>query len=252
MQPMITHRQIQRGFAALAAAALLGGCAIFRTPPPLTAETAYQRGMEAYQAGRYGRAAELLEQFAAVSAPDARLKEALMALAHSRMEQREYVAAANSYMRVVTQFAADTEAADARFGLCEAYYRQAPRPQLDQEYTQTAVAYCDSYTQYYPGTPKADVAGRYVVELRGRLAEKAYLNGYYYLRRGLHDASIVYFTRVLEHFPETAHAPAALARMVEAYDRMGYREEEEAARERLRREYPESPEARALAAAPAT
>lgn len=252
MQPMISYRPFQRGLAALAAAALLGGCAIFRSPPPLTAETAYERGMAAYRAENYGRAAELLEQFVAASGPDARLKEALVALAYSRMVRRDYLSAANTYMRVVTQFPADPEAEDARFGLCEAYYQQAPRPQLDQEYTETAVVYCDSYRQYYPSTPEAEIAGRYVTELRGRIAQKAYLNGAYYLRRGLFDASVVYFSRVLESFPETVHAPAALARMAEAYGRMGYREEEAAARERLRREYPESPEAQALAAAPAT
>lgn len=249
---MTNHRPIQRGVLALTAAALLGGCSIFRAPPPLTPETAYQQGMEAYRAERWGRAAELLQQYAAVAAPDPRLKEALMALAHARMQRREFVSAANDYMRVVTQFPADPEAQDARFGLCEAYQRLAPRPQLDQEYTHAALAYCESYAQLYPAGERAATARRHVGEMRGRLAEKAYLNGFYYLRRGLHDASLVYFTRVVDDFPETGHAAAALARMVEAYGRMGYREEEEATRQRLQREYPESPEARSLAAAPAS
>lgn len=242
---------MHRAVLALAAAAVLGGCAIFRTPPPLTPDTAYEQGMQAYEAGRYRRAAELLQQFVTNVGPDARLKPALMALARSRMEMREYVTAASDYLRVATQFPGDPEAAEARFGLCDAYYRLSPRPQLDQEYTHAAVTYCESYAQYYPASARAQEATRIVAELRGRLAEKAYLNGFYYYRRGLYDASVVYFDRVLEQFPETAHAPAALARLVEAYGRMGYREEEEAARQRLLREYPQSPEARTLAPAAA-
>jgi outer membrane protein assembly factor BamD len=249
---MTKTRTIQRGVLALSAAALLGGCAVFRSPPPLTPETAYQQGMEAYRAERWGRAAELLGQYTAAAAPDQRLKEALMALAHARMQRREYVSAANDFMRVVTQFPADPEAQEARFGLCDAYQRLAPRPQLDQEYTHAALAYCESYAQFYPESPRAGTARQHVAEMRSRLAEKSYLNGFYYLRRGLYDASLVYFTRVVDEFPETAHAPAALARMVEAYGRMGYREEETATRQRLTRDYPESPEARALAAAPAS
>lgn len=242
---------MQRAALALLAAAALGGCALFRTPPPLTPEVAYQRGMEAYEAGRYRRAAELLQQFVTAAGPDARLKPTLMALARSRMQTGEYVTAAADYLRVATQFPGDPEAADARFGLCEAYYELSPRPQLDQEYTHAAITYCDSYVQYFPASTRAQDATRYVAELRTRLAEKAYLNGFYYFRRGMYDASVLYFDRVLEQFPETAHAPVALARLVEAYGRLGYREEEEAARARLLREYPASAEARALAPAPA-
>lgn len=249
MQPMSNHRPFQRAALALLAAAL-GGCAVFRSPPPLTPESAYQQGMAAYEAERYRRAAELLQQFVTVAGPDARLKPSLMALARSRMETREYVTAAADYLRVATQFPGDPEAVDARFGLCEAYYRLAPRPQLDPEYTHAAITYCDSYVQYYPASTRAQDARGHVAELRGRLAEKSYLNGFYYFRRGMYDASVVYFDRVLEQFPETVHAPAALGRLVEAYGRMGYREEETAARQRLLREYPASPEARALAPAP--
>jgi outer membrane protein assembly factor BamD len=251
MHPMSNHRTIQRGALALLSAALLGGCAIFRSPPPLTPDSAYQQGMEAHEAGRHRRAAELLQQFVTVAGPDARLKPALMALARSRMEMREYVTAAADYLRVATQFPGDPEAQDARFGLCEAYYQMAPRPQLDQEYTGAAITYCDSYAQYFPASPRTATATGYVAELRGRLAEKSYLNGFYYFRRGMFDASVVYFDRVVEQFPETGHAPAALARLVEAYRRMGYREEEAATRARLLREYPQSPEARALAPTPA-
>ena len=60
---MTDHRPIRRAALALLAAAALGGCAIFRTPPPLTVETAYSQGMQAYQDGRWRRAAELLSQF---------------------------------------------------------------------------------------------------------------------------------------------------------------------------------------------
>jgi outer membrane protein assembly factor BamD len=250
MQPMTSIRSYRRASLALAAAAALGGCAVFRSPPPLTPDTAHARGMEAYEARRWGRAAELLQQFVTAAGVDPRVKPALMALAHARMERREYVSAASDYLRVVSQYPGDPEAVDARFGLCEAYYRLSPRPQLDQEYTATAMTYCDSYAQYYPASERAPTARAYVAEMRGRLAEKMYLNGFYYFRRGLHDAAIVYFNRVADEFPGTAHAPTALARLMDSYARLGYREEEAAARARLLREYPQSLEARSLTEAP--
>jgi outer membrane protein assembly factor BamD len=248
---MTDFRPIRRAALALLAAAALTGCAVFRTPPPLTVESAYTAGMQAFQDGRHRRAAELLSQFVAAAGADARLKGALMALGRSHLETRDYVTAAADFLRVATEFPSDPEAATARFGLCEAYHSLAPRPQLDPEYTTAAITYCESYASIYPGTPQAQQALQWVTEMRGRLAEKQYQNGFFYFRRGLYDAAVVYFNDVLANFPDTPSAPASLARLVEAYGRMGYREEEAASRQRLLRDYPQSTEAAALAAAPA-
>lgn len=245
------HRPVRRAALALLAAAALGGCALFRTPPPLTTETAYTQGMEAFQARRWGRAAELLSQFVSGASGDPRLKSALMALGRAHLETRDYVTAAADYLRVATEFPSDPEARDARFGLCEAYHELAPRPQLDPEYTTAAITYCESYASIYAGTPQAQQALQWVTEMRGRLAEKQYQNGFFYFRRGLYDAAVVYFNDVLAGYPDTPAASASLLRLVEAYGRMGYREEEAAARARLLRDYPQSTEAASLAAAPA-
>ena len=251
MQPMTNPRPFRRAALALLVAAALPGCALFRTPPPLTVESAYTQGMEAFNAGRYGRAAELLGQFVPNAAADPRLKGALMALGRAHLETRDYISATSSFLRVATEFPRDPEAADARFGLCDAYHRLSPRPQLDPEYTHAAITYCESFASIYPGTEQARQAQQWVAEMRGKLAEKAYQNGFFYFRRGLYDAAVVYFNDVLAQFPESSSAAPALARLVEAYGRMGYREEEAAARARLLRDYPQSAEARNLAAAPA-
>jgi len=251
MQPMTDSRLFRRAALALLVAAALPGCAVFQTPPPLTVESAYTQGMAAYEARRFGRAVELLGQFVPNAAGDPRLKGALMALGRAQLETRDYVSATTQFLRVATEFARDPEAAEARFGLCDAYHRLSPRPQLDPEYTSAAITYCESYASIYPGTPQATQALQWVTEMRGKLAEKSYENGFFYFRRGLYDAAVVYFNEVLAGFPETAWAPRALLRLTEAYDRMGYREEHAATRQRLLRDYPQSPEARNLAAAPA-
>ena len=248
---MTYHRPIRRAVFALAAAAALGGCALLRTPEPLTIDTAYTQGMEAFQAGRHRRAAELLTQFVTSTGADPRLKGALVALATSHFAMREYVSAASDYLRIVTEFPTDPEARDARFGMCRAYHELSPRPQLDPEYTTAAISYCESYASIYPGTPDARQAQEWVGEMRDKLAEKAYQTGFFYYRRGLYDASIVYFNDVLAQYPQSEWAPAALNQLMLAYGRMGYREEEAATRQRLLTQYPQSAQARALAAAPA-
>ncbi|HWK90033.1 MAG TPA: outer membrane protein assembly factor BamD [Longimicrobium sp.] len=244
---MTDPKPIYRAALALLAAAALQGCALFRAPPPLTADTAYTRGMEAVQAGRWGRAAELLSQFTQAASPgDPRLRDALMALGRAHLETRDYVTAGADFLRVVTEYPTDPAAIQGRFGICDAYHRLSPRPQLDQEYTLTGIAYCDSYAGLYPATPEAERARAWTVEMREKLATKALLNGTFYMRRALYDAAVVYFNEVLEEYPQSASVPGALLGLVQAYGRMGYREEEAAARERLLREFPQSEQARSL------
>jgi outer membrane assembly lipoprotein YfiO len=241
----------RRAAAALLVTLFLPGCAVFRKEQPLTPEMAYLRGMQAYQASRWARAAELIKRWVdANAAGDPRMPQALLALGTAHVHTREYLTASAELLRLVTEYPQAPEQQQARYGLCQAYRSLSPKAQLDQQYTETAITYCGSYAQYYAATPQADTAQRWVAEMNEKLAYKAYLTGMFYLRRQAVDAAVIYFNDTAAGWPESKWAPAAVARVVEAYTRIGYREEAEQARQRLLRDFPQSPEARAAAAAP--
>jgi outer membrane protein assembly factor BamD len=250
---MTNQRFGRRATAALLIAVSLSACAVFRKEAPVTPEIALVRGLNAYRAHRYTRAAELIKSWVdANAAGDPRMPGALMALGTSHIHTGEYLTASTEFLRLVTDYPQAPEQEIARFRLCEAYRGLSPRAQLDQQYTETAITYCQSYAGYYPATPQADTAKAWVVEMRDKLAYKAYLNGQFYLRRQAYDAAVIYFNDAANGYPDTRWAPAALARIVEAYTRIGYREEAEEARQRLLRDFPQSPEAHAALAPPAT
>jgi outer membrane assembly lipoprotein YfiO len=234
--------------APLALALALGtsGCAVFRSPPPVTPETSYAQGLQAYEAKRYRRAAELLQAWVDASPGDPRLPATLYTLGRARMESEEYLLAATSFLRVVTDYPSSPEQEQARFGVCEAYRSLSPGAALDQENTQTALLYCGSYVEYYPNAARADRARIWVSELRDKMARKSFDAGMWYFRRGAYDASVIYFQRAVAEYPDTPTAPQALMQMALAYDRVGYKEEAAETRARLREAYPQSAEARAL------
>lgn len=226
---------------------MLGACGRRHVPPAqLAPDVQYQRGIEAFEAGRHGRAVEFLQPFVIQHVGDPRLPEALFTLARAHDARREYIAAASEYQRLASEFPTHPHALAARLGTCEAYANLSPRPQLDQEYTHAALTHCESVVANYPGTPQAEQANERITELRHRLAQKAYETGMFYFRRRAWDASVIYFQRAVEQYPDTTVAPAALLRMHEAFSRVGYVEDAEEARERLLREYPQSPEAQGL------
>lgn len=229
--------------------ALAGACGPRQLPVNmLEPDVQYQRGIEAFEAGRHGRAVEFLQPFVLQNLGDPRMPEALYALARSHVARREYVSAASEFQRLAAEYPSHAYALPARLGSCEAYSSLSPRPQLDQEYTVSAMLHCESIVLNFPGTPEAETAATRVSEMRHKLAQKEYDTGLFYFRRRAFDASVIYFQRAVEQFPDTTVAPAALLRLHEAYSRIGYVEDADEARERLLREYPQSPEAQGLRA----
>jgi outer membrane protein assembly factor BamD len=226
--------------AAAAALLLLAACGGGGNPAPVGPDQLLERGQQEAARGKHRRAAETLQQFVTVAPTDPRVPEALLAMGRAHMAAEEYVSAAAAFLRLATSFPQDPRGKDARLGMCESYVRLSPKPALDQEYTRAAIVHCESVAAIYPGTPEAQQATGWVSEMKGKLARKEYESGMFYFRRKAYDASVIYFAEAANGYPGTPWAAAALARMVEAYDAIGYDEERDAAKARLLREYPES------------
>lgn len=230
-----------RGFLL---ALLLAGCAGNSiNPAELTADELYEQAAGYYQAGNLGRALPLMESFVQLHFGDPRAPEMRLWLGQAYQRRRQWITAAAHYQRLVEDYPSSPHALTARFGICDSYYRLSPPAHLDQEYTYAGIAHCESVATSFPDTEEGTQAAEYLQELRDKLAKKIYDAGEFYVRRRAYDAAVVYFQDVIDNFPQTRFAPAALRSLVETYRTLGYVEEAEAQRERLLSEYAESPEA---------
>ena len=160
-------------------------------PADLAPDVLYQQATAAYEAGRYGKATELLSAFVDRQAGDPRAPEARLLLGRAYAARREYVSAATEFQRLLSDYPSSPLGEEARFGICDAYYRLSPKPPLDQEYTRTALLHCESVATLFPGSAYADSAGRFIGEMNDKLARKLYENGVFYLRRRAYDASAI-------------------------------------------------------------
>lgn len=224
-----------------------GGCASAGPRlAELDAEQLFNHAMERYRAGKWRDAAEAFERFTFEHPDHPRYQEARFQLAEARFGLKEYITAATEYGRLAADFPAGPWADDARFKVCESYYRLSPRVELDQEYTSAAIDHCNALLSYHPDSPFVPRAGELIAELTNKLAEKLLLTGAYYQRRNAFDSAIKYYQMTSEQYPATPYAPRALLRLFRVYQRLEYRDEAEATRQKLLTDYPSSPEAREL------
>lgn len=229
----------------LAGACAAGGPMRFDSP-----EALYERALEEYQDEDWTEAILLLERLKLEYPTFSRIQEARFQLGNAYFSKKEYVTAANEFVRLATDYPTGTYADDARFRVCEAYAALSPVVERDQEYTRGAIEHCESLVAFYPTSEYVPQAREIVREMTNKLAAKVYEGGQFYQQRNAFDSAILYYERVIEEYPNSDVAPRALLRLVEVYTRLGYAEEARGAKERLLKEYPDSPAAREVAAIP--
>ena len=185
-------------------------------------------------------------------ARDPLLPQAYFYLGEAHTGRREYILAAQSYSRIPESFPEDTLAAVATFNAGMSYSRLWRKPSLDSDYGQTALATLQSFLAAYPDSPLRERAEKEIQKLNDWFATKAYDAGVFYLRRDAYDSAIIYFTDVVNGYPQTDHARLALLRLVEAYEKIGYKEELAETCATLRQKYAGNAEVRdACASVPA-
>ncbi len=231
--------------AVLMAPIALSGCPkeLPRDAPP---EEMYQIGVREFEERDWGRAIEALQRFLFLDPSHPKADSAQYLIGQSYFNQDQYLTAASEFLRLAQTRPAGPLADDARYRACLAYYELSPRPELDQEYTQEAISQCQSVALLYPGSPYTGEATRRAEELTNKLARKYYLNALYYFNRRAYDSALVYFEYLLRTYRGAAIEPEALLKLYETYMKLGYVPEAEETRDRLLRDYPDSPQAREL------
>jgi outer membrane protein assembly factor BamD len=209
----------------------------------MDADALLQFGLDRKTAHKWTEAQRALETFIFQFPTHARYQEARYKLAEMYFDKKEFITAASEYNRLANDFPQGEFADDSRFAVCLSYYRLSPKPELDQEYTRNALDYCQLVINYYPDTDFATRAQTMLAEMRDKLADKVYMNGEFYFKRKVYDSGIIYFNDVLELYPMTPAAAKSLMKLYETYLAIGYTDEATETKDRLLKDYPESPEA---------
>ena len=171
---------------------ILGACSGFeKILKSKDYEFKYKKALEYYENKDHYRYITLLEQLSPIYKGTMRSDTIEFYLAQGYYHQGDYLLAGHYYDKFRKTFprSAFTEESDFMYAYC--FYKSSPRPELDQDNTQAAIAAFAEFVTRYPNTKKFAEVNKLVLELREKLVEKSYLSSKLYYKIGDYKAAIV-------------------------------------------------------------
>jgi outer membrane protein assembly factor BamD len=165
----------------------------------------YTKAMEYYQKGEYSRASTLFDQIANVFKGTVKADTVCFYQAQSYYGQKDYIMAGYYFKDFSKDYPRSPYAEEADYLASYCNYLLSPRPSLDQDYTNQALAGFQYFIVKFPSSKFIPDAQRLIIELRNKLVEKSYMNAKLYFDLGYYKASLIALHNSLNQFPDTKY-----------------------------------------------
>jgi len=189
---------------------LLLGCSSSLDLTELSPEEHLQEAIKMYQEEDYEEAMRQFESILLQYSGSSLMDDAQYYLALTRYQRREYIIAAYEFSKLIKNMPASPFVPDAQFMLAESYYGLSPDYNLDQVYTDKAIAEYQAFIDFFPLNEKVQQAEEKINELNLKLAKKNLSIADIYQKLSYYTASIKYYGLVVENYHDTEFAPIAL------------------------------------------
>lgn len=197
--------------------------------------------MEEFRQGNCGSAIRGFRRLTFDLPPrDPRGAESRFYMAECHFQEHEFLEASRQFRRVSDESPSHPLAPAALLRAGDAFAELWKRPELDPTYGESALATYRELLARYPESEVAADGRERIVELNDKFAKKDYKTGEYYMRVRAYDSAILYFRSVVANYPQSSYASRSLIKLVEAYQKIGYRQEINETCSHLRRFYPDA------------
>lgn len=219
-------------------AAILGSCASGNASSEIRdAESAYKAGLEAFTKEDYFEAQRLFDvirlQFPTTQYAD----DAQYYLAEINFARKEFVMGAFNYGMVRRSYPTSDLNKLALYKTALCYYELSPPADRDQDYTKKAIGSFSEFQAIYSKDSLAVIAGKYIIELRNRLAEREMITADLYRNLYSNRSALIYYDAVLDEYPDTEFYEQAFVGKIESLIALRRYEEAKAVIELYRKRF---------------
>ncbi len=244
---MSAHRWLRPVWAALAGAVVGVACGPPKPPADIGPVQRFEWAHARFEEGRHEAAIRAFRNFLVQDPLNPLVDSAQYLIGEAFLRSDRELQAITEFEQLTRMRPNSPQADDAQFGLCRAHWELSPGLPKEQEHTRLAIDECTRLIQFFSDSPSTEEARRILQEARTKLAAKNFRIAKHYLDDELYQSANIYLEMALQQAPEEAPIiPEILTRLYRSYSRIGFETEAQAIRQRLLREWPESPEARSL------
>lgn len=175
---------------------------VLKSPNP---ELKYQKTIEYYEKGEYGKAMPLFEDLIPLFRGTDKGQKIYYYYCYANYYTEYYIQAAYHFKRYAKTYPLSTFAEDALFMSAYCNYLESPVPTLDQEPTYNAIDELQVFVNTYPKSPLVDSANTLVDELQLKLETKDFLNSKQYYKIKRYKAAVVALENTLQNYPQSRY-----------------------------------------------
>ena len=163
----------------------------------------YEKGFEYYNKGKYSKALQIFEQITTVYRGLEKGEKLMFYYAMTNFKVKDYYSAGYYFRKFASTYPHSEYNEEAMYMGAYCYYLDSPKPSLDQESTNMAIAEFELFISKYPNTAHKDSCNLLLDELRHKLQVKSYDNAYLYYKLGYYKAANVALKNSISDFPDS-------------------------------------------------
>jgi outer membrane protein assembly factor BamD len=170
-----------------------------------------------YVAKKYNYSQQLYEELFPLMKGQPQFEDLFYKYAYCSYYLHDYLQAENLFKQFVEVFPTSPKAEEMEFMRAFTYYKQSPKPQLDQTNTQKTIGLMQTFINTHPGSAKNKEATEIIDKCRAKLEIKEFESAELYYNMGHYRAAAIAYTSLMNDFPDSQKGDAYKLQIIKSY-----------------------------------
>ncbi len=210
----------------------------------------YKKAIEYYNSEDYEKANTLFTELLPIYRGTSRAETISYYISYCAYGIRSYQEAGYLFRNFIQTFPDSPYSEECLYMRAYCYYKDSPKPRLDQTSTTDAINAFQLYINRYPNSTRVLRCNEYIDELQDKLVYKSYLSARNYYDREYYPAAIIALQNSIKDYPGSSYREDLMFMLLESKHQLAYKSIDSKQRERYNdakeeyyafvNEYPES------------
>ncbi|MDR3712889.1 MAG: outer membrane protein assembly factor BamD [Puia sp.] len=170
-----------------------------------------------YASKDYNHAQQLYEELFRVFKGSEHFEDIYYKFAYCAYYLKDYINAENLFKGFVEVFPNSARSEEMDYMRAYTFYKQSPKPELDQTNTTKAIGFMQAFQNTHPGSARNKEAAQIVEECRGKLELKDYRNAQLYFDLGYFRAAAVSLNSLMNSYPDSDKSEVYKMLIIKSY-----------------------------------